>query len=109
MLDSVLFLRFDNDVEVNELALLLLLLGLDYFLESVAFFALILYLLIDKTEVEGLTGFLALDEEGVEGIDGVEEREVVDGTVEIEPLDIELFCVIKEALINGSLSNFQSS
>ena len=68
-LSFTLLFRFDIEVESEVLALLLILLRADYFLESVAFFALILYLLIE--EVTGFTGFLFLDDDGVEGIDEI--------------------------------------
>ena len=93
-----MLLDVDNDV-------LSRLLDAGYFLESVAFLALILYLETDRGTA--LIGFFALDdkEDGVEGIEGVELIEVVDGTVDIKAED-DLF---SGSLASGFLSSLKSS
>ena len=94
----VLLLEIDVDNEV-------LCRPLDYFLESVAFLALILYLETERGTA--LIGFFALDvdDDGVEGIERFELIEVVDGTVEIKAED-DLF---SGNLLSGFLSSLESS
>ena len=106
---SVLLFWLVIEVESDELTLLLLLLWTDYLLESIAFFALDLYLVTDKGV--GFIGFLALEVEGVEGIDRFEEEiDEVDGTDDdIDVVEGDFFGTRKGPLISGSFSNFQSS
>ena len=74
-----------------------------YFLESVAFFALNLYLLTDNGAA--FTGFFVLDDTGV---DGIEDIDAVEGTVDIDADEDDFLGAANGALINGYFSNFLS-
>lgn len=95
---ELLLLDVDNDV-------LSRLLDPGYFLESVAFLALTLYLETDRGTA--LIGFFALDvdDEGVDGIEGFELIDVVDGTVDIKAEDDDLF---SGNLLSGFLRSLKS-
>ena len=96
----MLLLLLEIDVDNDVLSRLL-----DYFLESVAFLALILYLETERGTA--LIGFFALDvdDDGVEGIERFELIELVDVTVDIKAED-DLF---SGNLVSGFLSSLKSS